>query len=105
MSVPGYQQQLKFMHKDGSYSAFGEADDAGSTWLSAFVFKTLQQALDFTFIDRKQIQIKTWEFLINQQGADGCFFGNNLLRFPYTILLTYFIIVCHLKKQNILNPK
>lgn len=69
----GYQQQLKFMHKDGSYSAFGTADDAGSTWLSAFVFKTLQKSLDFIFVDRKQIQTKTWEFLINQQGEDGCF--------------------------------
>ncbi|XP_052277894.1 murinoglobulin-2-like isoform X2 [Dreissena polymorpha] len=70
----GYQQQLKFMHKDGSYSAFGAADNTGSTWLSAFVFKTLSQAENFIFIDRKQIQAKTWEFLLYQQGEDGCFY-------------------------------
>ena len=69
----GFQQQIKFMHSDGSYSAFGTADHSGSTWLSAFVFKTFRQALEFIYVDRKQIQTRTWEFLIAKQGEDGCF--------------------------------
>ena len=61
------------MHSDGGYSAFGTADDYSSTWLSAFVFKTFRQALEFIYVDRKQIQTRTWEFLITKQGEDGCF--------------------------------
>ncbi|KAL4228109.1 Ovostatin-like [Mactra antiquata] len=79
----GYQQQLKFMHSDGSYSAFGTADDAGSTWLSAFVFKTFQQSLDYIYIDSKQIQTKTWKFLLNRQDADGCFYENGKVLSKY----------------------
>ncbi|XP_052796597.1 alpha-2-macroglobulin-like protein 1 isoform X1 [Mya arenaria] len=70
----GYQQQLQFLHTDGSYSAFGPADDKGSTWLTAFVFKTLAHAQEFIYIDRKNIQTKSWEFLLNKQGEDGCFY-------------------------------
>lgn len=69
----GVQQQLKYMHDNGAYSAFGSADDFGSTWLSAFVFKTFRQALEFIYVDRKQIQTRTWEFLLTKQGEDGCF--------------------------------
>ena len=75
----GFQQQLKFLHPDGSYSAFGTADDSGSTWLSAFVFKTLRQAYQYIYIDRKHIQTDTWQFLINRQGEDGCFHGNQYM--------------------------
>ena len=71
--MTGFQQQLKFMHDNGAYSAFGSADNFGSTWLSAFVFKTFRQALEFIYVDRKQIQTRTWEFLIAKQGEDGCF--------------------------------
>ena len=63
------------MHKNGAFSAFGEADDHGSTWLSAFVFKTLRKASKFIFIDRQQIQTHIWQFLTAQQGEDGCFNG------------------------------
>lgn len=28
----GYQQELTYRHKDGSFSAFGETDPSGSTW-------------------------------------------------------------------------
>lgn len=29
----GYQQELTYKRKDGSFSAFGEDDSSGSTWL------------------------------------------------------------------------
>jgi len=28
----GYQQELTYKRKDGSYSAFGEEDEEGSLW-------------------------------------------------------------------------
>lgn len=28
----GYQRQLLYKHDDGSYSAFGKADNQGNTW-------------------------------------------------------------------------
>ncbi|CAL4149314.1 unnamed protein product, partial [Meganyctiphanes norvegica] len=40
----GYQQELRYRHKDGSFSAFGESDSSGSTWLTAFVLKSFAQA-------------------------------------------------------------
>ncbi|KAG7168924.1 CD109 antigen-like 4, partial [Homarus americanus] len=35
----GYQRELLYRRNDGSYSAFGNADNSGSTWLTAFVLK------------------------------------------------------------------
>jgi CD109 antigen len=29
----GYQQELTYRHQDGSFSAFGNSDPSGSTWL------------------------------------------------------------------------
>ena len=78
------------MHPDGSYSAFGEADREGSTWLTAFVFKTLRQAMQFIYIDRKQIQTKSWEFLLHQQGVDGCFDGNSVVELSLKSLSTLY---------------
>ena len=33
-SIPGYQRELKYKHKDGSYSAFGDqtGEREGNTW-------------------------------------------------------------------------
>ena len=28
----GYQRELTYQHKDGSFSAFGESDKSGTTW-------------------------------------------------------------------------
>ena len=30
--LAGYQNELTYKHKDGSYSAFGERDGSGNTW-------------------------------------------------------------------------
>ena len=37
----GYQTELKFKRLDGSFSAFGDLDREGSTWLTAFVLKII----------------------------------------------------------------
>ena len=35
----GYQRELTYQHKDGSFSAFGDQDPSGSMWW--VMFKTL----------------------------------------------------------------
>ncbi|GAB1291243.1 Murinoglobulin-1 [Apodemus speciosus] len=70
----GYQRELNYKHKDGSYSAFGDHDDQsqGNTWLTAFVLKSFAQARAFIFIDESHItQAFTW--LSQQQKDNGCF--------------------------------
>ena len=36
--------ELRYQRSDGSYSAFGDRDKSGSTWLTAFVLKSYAQA-------------------------------------------------------------
>ncbi|XP_028616888.1 murinoglobulin-1-like [Grammomys surdaster] len=70
----GYQTELNYKHKDGSYSAFGDQYDQsqGNTWLTAFVLKSFAQARAFIFIDESHItQAFTW--LSQQQKDNGCF--------------------------------
>ena len=68
----GYQRELTYKRSDGSFSAFGEADKKGSTWLTAFVLKTFHQAKEYITVDNDVLKRAT-EFLINQQSADGSF--------------------------------
>uniref|UniRef100_A0A5F9DI97 Alpha-2-macroglobulin n=1 Tax=Oryctolagus cuniculus TaxID=9986 RepID=A0A5F9DI97_RABIT len=70
----GYQKQLNYKHKDGSYSTFGDKNgrDQGNTWLTAFVLKSFAQAQPFAFIDKAHItQALTW--LSQKQKDNGCF--------------------------------
>ncbi|RWS08174.1 CD109 antigen-like protein [Dinothrombium tinctorium] len=69
----GYQRELTYKHSDGSFSAFGESDSHGSTWLTSFVIKSFMQAKPFINID-KQVVDKGVNFLLNKQAADGSFF-------------------------------
>jgi len=69
----GYQRELNYKHKDGSYSAFGESDDSGSTWLSAFVLKSYAQAADYIDVDPAELLL-TRGFLTSLQNVEsGCF--------------------------------
>ncbi len=49
--VTGYQRELTYRHDDGSFSAFGEQDDSGSLWLTAFVLKVFSGAQEIIAID------------------------------------------------------
>ncbi|XP_036379385.1 alpha-2-macroglobulin-like [Megalops cyprinoides] len=67
----GYQRELNYKHRDGSYSAFGQSDPSGNTWLTAFVMKSFGGARPYIFIDPEHIaSAKTWLSL--QQQEDGC---------------------------------
>lgn len=70
----GYQRELNYRHKDGSFSAFGEKGDksAGSVWLTAFVVKSFAQASKHIFIDAKDLA-KSVKFLERSQLENGCF--------------------------------
>ncbi|XP_019481705.1 PREDICTED: alpha-2-macroglobulin-like protein 1, partial [Hipposideros armiger] len=68
----GYQKELTYKHSNGSYSAFGEKDGNGNTWLTAFVTKCFGQAQEFIFIDDKNIQdALTW--MVGNQLPSGCY--------------------------------
>ncbi|KAI7686937.1 Antigen -like protein [Sarcoptes scabiei] len=68
----GYQRELTYRRDDGSFSAFGNADKAGSTWLTAFVVKTFLQARAYIDVDA-QILSKSIEWLFSRQRKDGSF--------------------------------
>ncbi|KAF7638767.1 CD109 antigen [Meloidogyne graminicola] len=52
----GYQRELTYRHSDNSFSAFGEHDPHGSTWLTAFVINSFKQAQSFIYIDEKILE-------------------------------------------------
>ncbi|XP_047140669.1 alpha-1-macroglobulin isoform X3 [Hydra vulgaris] len=68
----GYQRELTYKRADGSYSAFGENDKEGSTWLTAFVLKSYAQARPWIDVDQKEIQDPV-NWLLQKQDSNGCF--------------------------------
>jgi CD109 antigen len=68
----GYQRELTYQHKDGSFSAFGESDRSGSTWLTAFVVKSFHQAQRHIDIEASIID-KALGWLRDHQAANGSF--------------------------------
>jgi len=68
----GYQRELTYKRKDGSFSAFGHQDKHGSTWLTAFVLKSFFQARSHMDIDEKVID-EAMEWLMSRQQSDGSF--------------------------------
>ncbi|KAG8196513.1 hypothetical protein JTE90_012327 [Oedothorax gibbosus] len=68
----GYQRELTYRRNDGSFSAFGNSDKNGSTWLTAFVARSFHQAKEFIEIDDTVMNVAL-EWLAKQQKADGSF--------------------------------
>lgn len=68
----GYQRELVYQRSDGSFSAFGDADESGSIWLTAFVGKSFAQATDLIFIDPRVIE-ELVKYILKQQSDDGLF--------------------------------
>ncbi|XP_046559069.1 LOW QUALITY PROTEIN: alpha-2-macroglobulin-like [Haliotis rubra] len=68
----GYQRELNYMRDDGSFSAFGNSDSSGSTWLTAFVIKSFTEAQPFLEIDQNVLRrARLW--LKRKQKSNGCF--------------------------------
>lgn len=68
----GYQRELTYKHPDGSYSAFGKSDSSGSTWLTAFVARSFNQASKYILVDQ-EIIAQALEWLSAQQASNGSF--------------------------------
>uniref|UniRef100_A0A6B2E4V8 CD109 antigen n=1 Tax=Phlebotomus kandelakii TaxID=1109342 RepID=A0A6B2E4V8_9DIPT len=68
----GYQRELTYKHKDGSFSAFGESDKSGSTWLTAFVARSFRQAKKFIAVEEEVIT-NALNWLSDQQAPNGSF--------------------------------
>ncbi|NWW68799.1 A2ML1 protein, partial [Ifrita kowaldi] len=68
----GYQTQLLYRHRDGSYSFFGQKDGEGNTWVTAFVLKNFGQARKYIYVDDKNIQ-DALRWLEQNQLPSGCF--------------------------------
>ncbi|NXR40919.1 A2ML1 protein, partial [Zosterops hypoxanthus] len=68
----GYQRELQYKHNDGSYSAFGNSDSEGNTWLTAFVLKSFGQARAYVAIEERHIT-DALRWLQQHQSKSGCF--------------------------------
>ncbi|XP_034235917.1 pregnancy zone protein-like isoform X2 [Thrips palmi] len=68
----GYQKEMTYRHKDGSFSAFGESDRSGSTWLTAFVAKSFRLAKSLVPVEERVIE-EALEWLSKQQAENGSF--------------------------------
>ncbi|CAL4151202.1 unnamed protein product, partial [Meganyctiphanes norvegica] len=68
----GYKRELEYQHEEGSYSAFGDRDASGSTWLTAFVLKSFAQAKPFITVNENDL-IASKDWLESLQQKDGCF--------------------------------
>lgn len=66
----GYQRELTFQRSDGSFSAFGESDDSGSLWLTAFVLNTFSSARDVRTIDETVLS-RASDWILSHQQEDG----------------------------------
>ncbi|MEW5804453.1 MAG: alpha-2-macroglobulin family protein [bacterium] len=72
LMVTGYQRELTYQRNDGSFSAFGQSDNEGSLWLTAFVLKVFSEGKDLIYIDDSVLQsAKSW--IIAHQNSDGSF--------------------------------
>ena len=66
----GYQRQLTYRRADGSFSAFGEQDEQGSLFVTAFVLSTFGGARDVRDID-DTVLTEAAAWLAAHQDADG----------------------------------
>ncbi|XP_060686683.1 CD109 antigen [Hemiscyllium ocellatum] len=70
--MEGYQRELTYQRSDGSFSAFGNSDSSGSTWLSAFVLRCFLQAQDFIYIDKMVLE-QTISWILTHLNKNGEF--------------------------------
>jgi CD109 antigen len=97
----GYQRELTYRRADGSFSAFGDSDDSGSLWLTAFVLDVFSGARDVHAIDDgvlagaaawiqgRQLADGSWEPVgfLHHQDMMGGLSGNYTLTAFVTIAL------------------
>ena len=72
LMTTGYQRQLTYQRSDGSFSAFGESDEEGSLWLTAFVLKSFAQADGLIYIDEAVLRDAA-DWILDRRRDDGSF--------------------------------
>ena len=72
LMMTGYQRELIYRRADGSFSAFGDSDESGSLWLTAFVLKTFAQADGLIYMD-DDVLTDAARWILDHQKADGSF--------------------------------
>ena len=72
LMVTGYQRELTYRRADGSFSAFGDSDEEGSLWLTAFVLKTFAQARGLIYVDEDVFRDAA-DWILDHQRPDGSF--------------------------------
>jgi len=72
LMITGYQRQLTYRRSDGSFSAFGQSDQEGSLWLTAFVLKCFAQAKGLMYIDDTVLD-EAADWITDHQNNDGSF--------------------------------
>ncbi|KAL7028444.1 hypothetical protein ACKWTF_005838 [Chironomus riparius] len=68
----GYQNEMRYQRRDGSFSAFGDYDKSGSTWLTAYVVQYFYFAKNIITIDPNVLKGGA-DFIVRNQNADGSF--------------------------------
>lgn len=79
--LSGYQHILNFRLDDGSFSSFARYKDLdhplnGSTWLTAYIVRSLNQAKPHINVDEKVLTTGL-KYLISQQAENGSFLESN----------------------------
>ncbi|XP_060601780.1 CD109 antigen-like [Ruditapes philippinarum] len=104
----GYQHELGYRHSDGSFSIWGERDQYGSTWLTAYVLKCFHEAKSLITID-SNVLTTAMNWLLLQQNTDGSF--REMIPVLYVdhrktgtgIKLTAFTLISIMECRNIPN--
>lgn len=73
--LSGYERQLNYRRSDnGAFSAFGDDDESGSTWLTAFCLKYFSIMYHKWSINIDKEVIETaFKWLTEKQLENGCF--------------------------------
>uniref|UniRef100_A0AAZ1XBW9 CD109 molecule n=1 Tax=Oreochromis aureus TaxID=47969 RepID=A0AAZ1XBW9_OREAU len=105
--MEGYQRQLSYQREDGSFSAFGNSDTSGSTWLTAFVLRCFLQAQRYMKIDQNVLD-RAVSWLLKRQGPQGEF--SEVGRLIHTemqggldkgpVALTAYVLIALLQDEN-----
>ena len=72
LMTTGYQRELTYRRDDGSFSAFGQDDEQGSLWLTAFVLKSFAQADGLIYVD-EAVLLDARDWIRRHQRNDGSF--------------------------------
>ena len=72
LMTTGYQRELTYRRHDGSFSAFGDSDDDGSLWLTAFVLKSFAQANGLIYVDEIVLD-DAISWILSHQRGNGSF--------------------------------